>query len=153
MLCDGDVRMGADFDGKNMDFAVVDGKIYLINNDAKTYMIVNSALAKTMGLDISELQQSASFSWTFQDPSTATRFDEMLDGKPVVSFNVGCGTGTMKVSVRDGKVVRFVKYDNEGKFTADYDVTSFAGGISSSDLLPSDAYKKQNMFSFMADMM
>ena len=43
--------------------------------------------------------------------------------------------------------------DDSGKTTASYRITAFRGGITESDILPSDKYQSQNFLTFFMDLM
>ena len=147
-----DVRMSSDFEGKSMDIAIVNEKIYLINNDAQTYMILNSLVASTMGIDIDELQ-SGNFAFELAPASTATREKTVFNGREADKFTVGAGSGMMDVYVVDGKIERFEKSGSDPNSGAVYELNSFTDQVSAEDIEPDPSFKKQNMLAFFSSMM
>ncbi|MBQ6019853.1 MAG: hypothetical protein IJL26_06700, partial [Clostridia bacterium] len=153
MICYGNnIRMSSNFEGKSLDIAIVDGKIYLINNDAHTYMILNSIVASAMKINIDDLK-SDNFNFNIGSADSATRTATEFDGQPAEKFTVTAGSGEMDVYIVDGQIKRFEKSDGDPEHGAIYELNSFSDEVSPEDVAPNADYEKQSMFAFMGDMM
>lgn len=149
--CGDDVRMSSSFEGKSIDIAIVSEKIYLINNDAKTYMILNSLVASTMGLDIDDLLNNKNMQFNLKPADTARREKTTLNGQEAELFVIGAGSGEMNVYIVNGEIRRFEKHNDDGE--AVYELNSFSDNVSAADVAPNEDYDKQNMLSFFGSLM
>lgn len=152
MFCESGSKISTDFEGLPVELAVVDGKIYMINTNKKTYMIFSQELAKQFDIDLSDFDNS-DFVWEFSSPSSAEKSKAEINGKTVDCYTLGMGDGIAKVYFDGNTPKRIDKQSNDGKTVTIYEITDFRGNITKNDLLPSKEYKSQNMLSFMMDMM
>ncbi|MBR1810718.1 MAG: hypothetical protein IJ766_03575 [Clostridia bacterium] len=146
------IRMSANFEGKSIDIAIADNQMYMINNEAKTYMIFSAALAKTLKLDLDEMNADE-IALEINDAASAVVTDETLNGAAATVYTVPSGTGKLKIFIADGSIKQLDKIDASGATVSTYILDSFSSDIQESDVVPGADYKKQNMFSFMASMM
>ncbi len=143
--------MGINYEGKSVDLANTDGKIYMINNDARTYMRMNYERALRLGIDIEDLQLDSDI-FKIVPAGTTTRKKTKLNGQQADKFTVRSGDYVVDVYIVDGQVRRFVEHaEPDDNFVVE--LTYFSDEVSANDIVPVKDYKEQNFIAFAYSLM
>ena len=145
-----DVRMSAEMSGISMDMASIDGTMYLISNEKKSYIELTDSIMSTLGLDIGELEldfgEVASGNELIED-------DGEYNGKAVKIYTSTAPDGILKFYVDGDKLVKIEMYDLEGICHTMIETEKVRGDITAADIeIPAD-YEKKSYVSFIADLM
>lgn len=145
-------RISSVFEGIEIEIAVVDKKIYMINTEKKTYMTLTESLVKQLDLDLSELDDSE-LKWEIAPASTARKSKAEINGKNLDCYELQINGADGKIYFDGNDVKRLEIFKPNGAPDTVYELTSFKGDITKEDLLPGSDYKSQNALSFVMNLM
>lgn len=152
MAIDGnDMHVYSEMDGMDVAIMNLDGKLYLMNPEKKTYAVIDEAFQKMMGID----ENSFSFDFTkikfdSKSPSSVTKVK--YEGKDGVCYAYENSKNRIEFVAVDGEIVQIVQFEGTSTVKTIITLDEFSAEIPS-DMLTFKGYSKKNMISFVSDMM
>lgn len=152
MAIDGkDMHVYSELDGMDVAILNLDGKLYLMNPDKKTYAVVDAAWQKMMGID----ENSMSFDFTkikFDSKSPASVTKVKYEGKDGVCYVYENSDNRIEFVAVNNEIVQIVQFDGASTVKTIISLDEFTDKIPS-DMLTVKGYSKKNMISFVTEMM
>ncbi|MBR5427133.1 MAG: hypothetical protein IK118_02190 [Clostridia bacterium] len=146
----GNARRNATVNGVKLQMVLDNEKKYLICDANKTYVELSQSTAKSLGLDVGELQadyfknvsKTAPLGWTKRE----------FQGKTVDCAVIELKKGSIEIYADGGKVVQFREIDSDGNVVTQIAVETFRSGVTAKELaLPAD-YAIRSYSAFMREL-
>jgi len=148
-------RLMTELDGIKLDVRMIDGSIFFINKDKKTYAELSKAIAATYNLDLSAMDISSltdQFKANIDVSATPEMSTAVLNGRNLTYYTYTKDSGTRIRFYFDGDTcVRLDIINSDGTVASELDVVSIAGNITKDDVMIPADYKSQNILLFMVD--
>lgn len=145
-----DFQIYSELEGVDISVMNYDGKLYLMNPDNKTYIEINSALKKMMGVE------DDSFTFEFnkvkfdsKSPTSVTK--ATYNGNSAVCYTYKDSTNCIEFIAVGDEIKQITQYSNSNAETV-LQADEFSAEIPS-DMLTFKGYSKANMVSFLKDLM
>lgn len=152
MFCGNNTRMSAEIEGMLMDMAVVDGVVYVINTEKKTYVTVGQSTMEGMGIDLKEFQ-TEEINWNLGSPDKATKETANVDGNVWDCYTLSGDAGVTKVYFDGNTVKRFDRLNEDGTIDSSMAIDTFRGNITNKDLVPGSDFEQQDLLTFFKDIL
>lgn len=145
-----DFHIYSEMEGMDMAVMNYDGKLYLMNPDNKTYIEINSALKKMMGVE------DDAFTFEFnkvkfdsKSPTSVTK--ATYNGQNAVCYTYKDSANCIEFIAVGDEIKQITQYSNSDAKTV-LQADEFSSEIPS-DMLTFKGYSKANMISFLKDLM
>lgn len=147
-----DFQTTMNMDGMKISMLYLDGKVYFVDMDNKTYVEISSILMKTLGVDLSEMEEiTSAMNFSNLTFSSVERTETTLNGSPAVMYRYIADSQQVDFYLVGGELKEIDLGATESGADSKIVFNTFSSDIPAG-MMTVSGYEKSNMISFFGNM-